>query len=316
MHKIFTQSKRWLFSNKTFLRIRHFVRHVKIPFFGDLPIYKVGLFFITGLTEGFLTTRAAAIAYNFFLAIFPAIIFLFSVIPFIPIEGFQEELITELLFAAPKLMGSFIEGTLFDVIENKHSSLVSLGFILALYFATSGINSMLTAFSMSYHTDESNIRSFFSQQIVAVGLTIGIILFLFVAIILIIFGEHLVEFMVDYFHAFRDWNVRIINVARWVIIVAFIYFCVSTIYYFGQKEREPFFSPGASLATLCIIVFTLVFAFYVEQFNSYNKLYGSIGTIMGIMIMIYLNSLGLLIGYELNAAIKHGSTHIKLENYD
>lgn len=316
MHKLFTNSKRWLYSNQLFLDIRKFVRHVKIPFFGGLPIYKVGLFFIRGLTEGFLTTRASAIAYNFFLAIFPAIIFLFSLIPFIPIEGFQEELITELLFAAPKLMGSFIEGTLFDVIENKHTSLVSLGFILALYFATSGINSMLTAFSMSYHTAENNIRSFFAQQVVAVGLTISITLFLFAAIILIIFGEHMVDFMVDYIHAFQDWNVRIINIARWLIIIAFIYFCVSTIYYFGQKERTNFFSPGASLATVCIILFTLVFAYYVDQFNSYNKLYGSIGTIMGIMIMIYLNSLGLLIGYELNAAINHGSAHIQLEEYD
>jgi membrane protein len=315
MHPLFTKAKRWLYSNSAFLRIRHFIRHVKIPFFGDLPIYKVAIFFVRGLTEGFLTTRAAAIAYNFFLAIFPAIIFLFSIIPFIPIEGFQEELITELLFAAPKLMGSFIEGTLFDVIENKHTSLVSLGFILALYFATSGINSMLTAFSMSYHTDESNMRSFLGQQFVAIGLTLSITLFLFVAIVLIIFGEHLADFMVDYITAFQDWNVAFINFARWIIIVAFVYFCVSIIYYFGQKERAHFFSPGASLATLCIILFTLVFAYYVNQFNSYNKLYGSIGTIMGIMIMIYLNSLGLLIGYELNAAIKHGSTHIKLEEY-
>ena len=298
-----------------FRKLMYLVKHVKIPFFGGLELYKVGKFFIQGLAGGFLTTRAAAIAYNFFLAIFPSIIFIFSLIPFVPIVGFQEELQTELLFAAPNIMDTFLEDTLFDIIANKHSSLLSLGFILALYFATNGINSMLTAFSMSYHSDEEHTRSWISQQITSIVLTIILTIFLFIAIFLTIFGATILHYVFDKILDFSDSELFWVNIARWLITVGFIYFSVAFIYFYGPKQQVKFFSPGATLATLAMIGFTLGFAFYIDNFASYNKLYGSIGTVMGIMLMIYLNSLALLIGYELNAAINHGSTHIKLEEY-
>lgn len=296
-------------------KVIYIIKHVKVPFFGGLELYKLGVFFIKGLTGGFLTTRAAAIAFNFFLAIFPAIIFIFSLIPFIPIDGFQKELISELLFAAPNIMDTFIEDTLFDVIENKQTSLVSLGFVLALYFATNGINSMLTAFVMSYHNAEEHARSFISQQLTAITITIFLTIFLFIAIFLTLFGGNIIDFIFDNILHYSNSNILLINLARWSIIVAFIYFSVAFIYYYGPKQKVKFFSPGATLATVALILFTLGFGFYIDNFASYNKLYGSIGSIMGIMLMIYLNSLALLIGYELNAAIDHASTHIKLEEY-
>ncbi len=296
-------------------KFMYIVKHVKIPFFGGLELFKLGKFFLNGLIEGFLTTRAAAIAFNFFLALFPSIIFLFSLIPYVPIDGFQEELITELLFAAPNIMDTFMEDTLFDIIENKHSSLLSLGFILALYFATNGINSMLTAFTMSYHIEKEQHKTFLVQQATAITLTLVITIFLIISTILTIFGGHIIDYVFDVVLNFSSPHLFWINIARWLIIIAFVYFSVATIYFFGPKHEQKFFSPGASLATLFLILFTLGFAFYVENFSTYNKLYGSIGTIMGIMLMIYLNSLAVLIGYELNAAINHASTHVKLDEY-
>ena len=307
--------KTWLYQIPLFRKVIYIIKHVKIPFFGGLELYKVGKFFIDGLVGGFLTTRAAAIAYNFFLAIFPSIIFIFSLIPFVPIEGFQEELQTELLFAAPNIMDTFLEDTLFDIIANKHSSLLSLGFVLALYFATNGINSMLTAFSMSYHSEVEHTRTWFSQQITSIVLTIILTIFLFIAIFLTIFGATILHYVFDKILDFSDSELFWLNIARWLVTVGFIYFSVAFIYFYGPKQQVKFFSPGASLATVAMIGFTLGFAFYIDNFASYNKLYGSIGTVMGIMLMIYLNSLALLIGYELNAAINHGSTHIKLDKY-
>tara|TARA_R110002050_G_scaffold109799_1_gene221309 strand:- start:29126 stop:30067 length:942 start_codon:yes stop_codon:yes gene_type:complete len=307
--------KAWLYQITIFRKVMYILKHVKIPFFGGLELYKLGKFFFQGLAGGFLTTRAAAIAYNFFLAIFPSIIFIFSLIPFVPIEGFQEQLQQELLFAAPNIMDTFLEDTLFDIIKNKHTSLLSLGFVLALYFATNGINSMLTAFTMSYHTEVGHARSWISQQITSIVLTLVLTIFLFVAIFLTIFGETLLHYVFDRILDFSDSGLFWINVARWLITITFIYFSVAVIYFYGPKQKVQFFSPGASLATVAMIGFTLGFAFYIDNFASYNKLYGSIGTVMGIMLMIYLNSLALLIGYELNAAINHGSTHIKLEEY-
>ncbi len=299
-----------------FRKLTYFFKHVSIPFFGGLPVYKLGKFFIQGLIQGFLTTRAAAIAYNLFLAIFPSIIFIFSLIPYIPIDGFQEELQSELLFAAPAMMDTFIEETVFDIIENKHSSLLSLGFLLAMYFATSGVNSMLTAFSMSYHTEENEKRSFLSQQLAAIVLTLVLTTFLFISIVLTTFGTHIVHYVFELLLNFNAYELFWINVARWLIIVAFIYFSVAYIYFYGPKQKVNFFSPGATLATILMIIVSLGFAAYIENFGAYNKLYGSIGTVMGIMLMIYLNSFALLIGYELNAAIEHGSTHVKLDEYE
>ena len=304
-----------MYRSPFFRKVIFVVKHVKIPFFGGLELYKLGKFFFNGLIEGFLTTRAAAIAFNFFLAIFPSIIFVFSLIPYVPVEGFQEELITELLFAAPNIMDTFLEDTLFDIIENKHSSLLSIGFILAAYFATNGINSMLSAFNMSYNIDKTRQRSFISQQLTAIGLTIIIVILLIVSTGLTIFGGHLISYVFDTLLHLSDSNLFWLNVARWLIITAFIYFSVSIIYYYGPKKKGKFFSPGASLSTIFLIIFTLGFAFYLDNFSTYNKLYGSIGTIMGIMLMFYFNSLALLIGYELNAAIDHASTHVKLDEY-
>ena len=312
MRKSFSKK---LLKNRIVRRIIYIVKHVQIPFFGGLELFKLGKFFYNGLIEGFLTTRAAAIAFNFFLAIFPSIIFIFSLIPYVPVEGFQEELVTELLFAAPNIMDTFLEETLFDIIENKHSSLLSLGFILAAYFATNGINSMLTAFNMSYNSDKTTHRSFISQQLTAIGLTIVIVLLLIISTGLTIFGGHIISYVFDNLLNLSDSSLFWLNVARWLIIVAFIYFSVAIIYYLGPKRRGKFFSPGASLTTVFLIIFTLGFAFYLDNFSTYNKLYGSIGTIMGIMLMFYFNSLALLIGYELNAAIDHASTHVKLDEY-
>jgi membrane protein len=288
---------------------------VKVPFFGGLPIYKLGKFFFNGLLEGFLTSRAAAIAFNFFLAIFPSIIFLFSLIPYIPIEGFQEELIHELMFAAPNIMDTFIEETLIDIIENKQSSLVSLGFFLALYFATNGINSMLTAFSMSTNVHKDDQHSFISLQIKSITVMVVLTVFLILATVLTIFGEQIVDLIFRDFLHFDKAAIVGFQFARWLIIIGFVYFSVAYVYYHGPKQKRKFFSPGASLATFFLILFTMGFGFYVENFATYNKLYGSIGTVMGIMLMIYLNSLALLIGYELNAAIDHASTHLKLDEY-
>jgi membrane protein len=175
---------------------------------------------------------------------------------------------------------------------------------------------MLTAFSMSYHAEGVKTRTFLSQQMAAIVLTLVLTTFLFISIILTIFGANIIHYVFGLLLNLNANEIFWINVARWLIIIAFIYFSVAYIYFYGPKQKIKFFSSGASLATILMILVSLGFATYIENFGSYNKLYGSIGTIMGIMLMIYLNSFALLIGYELNAAIEHGSTHIKLDEYE
>ncbi len=300
--------KSFVLRHKSLVRTLQYFKRVSLPGFGGVPIYYVVQFFFKGITEGYITTRAAAVSFNLFIAIFPAIIFLFSLIPFVPIENFQQQLILELIYIAPDVFDTFFESTILDIIENQNSGVMSLVFILALYFSTTGVNSMISAFSLTYHQPFVSARSWISQQLTAIWITIVLSFLLISGIGLTIFGEYLIEYFFDYLLDIEADYLTIIHFARWLIIVAFIYLSVAFIYYYGPKKEKGkkhvrFLSPGAILATTAIIGATLLFTLYLENFDSYNKLYGSIGTIMGLMILIYINCIAIILGYELNVAI-------------
>lgn len=291
-------------------RAEAFVNRVVIPGFDKVPFLIILRFFFKGIIEGYITSRASAIAFSFFLALFPALIFLFSLIPFIPVENFQEELISQIQLLLPKNAYSLVEETLKDLVRHKRTSLLSFGIITTLYFSTNGINSIISAFNLSYHT--LVIRNWISQQVTALWLTLSLFLFVITAITLIIFGQDIIGLLINKIELLSTVEWFLLLGAKWAIIIALIYFSISLLYYAGPKEKKhwKFFSAGSTLSTFCIIMFSLAFAFYVNNFGQYNKLYGSIGTLMVVMVWIYLNCIALLIGYELNAAIKGARTRI------
>lgn len=297
----------WFYRNTPVVRIANYLKKITLPGFGGIPVYYVLGFFFKGIQEGYIPSRAASIAFSLFLALFPALIFLFSLIPYIPIDDFQESIIMELVYLAPEAFNGFLENTILDVVENKHGNVLSIGVIMALYFATNGINAMLNAFNMTYF--ELNMRSWISQQLISIWITLIITLFVITAILMILFGSAISQIVLDDFLGLNQLEIILINIGRWIVSVAFVYFSIAIIYYYAPKkeneaDRRRFLSPGATLATLFVILFTMVFALYLKNFNSYNKLYGSIGTVMGLMILIYLNCIAIIIGFELNAAIK------------
>src|SRR5665811_2194574 len=129
-----------------------FLRKLVIPGFDGMPVYDVAAFFIRGLQKGALSMRAAAFSYNFFLALFPTIIFFFTIIPYIPIAGFQDNLLELLQNFIPKKAFDAVEETLFDIVKRPRGGLLSIGFVMALYFSTNGIHSLIVAFNQSRHT--------------------------------------------------------------------------------------------------------------------------------------------------------------------
>lgn len=274
-------------------------RKIILPGFEGLSLYVVTKFFFHGINNGNLNMRAQSLAFSFFLALFPSVIFLFTLIPYIPIHHFQDSLFNLLQTLLPKSAFEATEGTIADIIKNQRGGLLSVGFVSALYFSTNGFNEMMNAFNETFHVIET--RSLLRQRLVSLVLVIMTTLFVSIAIALIVFSEiglqHLIEKdKVAYY---------LILFGKWIILIALCFSFISFNYYLGPKRKRGFhfFSPGSMLATILTIITTVLFAYYVNNFGNYNKLYGSIGTLIVIMLLIYINSLILLLGFDLNASI-------------
>ena len=277
-------------------------KNIKPLVFNGLSIYDVTIFFIKGLQEGAITTRASSLAFNFFLAFFPTLIVFFTLIPYIPISGFQETLMEILSNILPPSTNTATFNTLEDIINNQRGGLLSIGFILALYFSTNGMSSLIQAFNSSYHIREN--ESILKHQLLSIILTIILSALVFLTIILIIFGKAAILYLIEY-EIISQNQITLLNIAKWVILTFMLFIGITTIFNFGHsiKSRTKIFSPGALLATLFIILTSVFFSYYIDNFSQYNKIYGSIGTLIIILLWIYFNAIILLIGFELNASI-------------
>lgn len=275
-------------------------KHITLPGFEGVPLYDVITHFLTAITKGAIPMRASAVSFNFFLAIFPSVIFIFTLIPYIPIENFQERLLSLLKEIMPHNAYEATKETIFDIVTNQRGGLLSVGFISALYFSTNGFNSLITTFNATYHDMET--RSPFQQRLVSIYLVIISTLLITIAIALMIFSEIALNII------FKKEQLvyYLVMLGRWIILFGLFYSMISFTYFLGpsKKSRRRFASPGSMLATVLSVLTSVAFTYYVNNFGQYNKLYGSIGTLIVILLWIYLNSLVILAGFDLNASIR------------
>jgi membrane protein len=275
-----------------------------LPGFDGIPLYDVAIFFFRGLTQGYITLRAASISYSVFLAIFPFLIFLFTIIPFIPIENFQQSLLGIIQDFMPGLAYESVRETIIDIVTRPRSSLLFLNLILTLYFSTNGVNSLIEAFNNTYHTIET--RSSFRQYLISIAIVLINSLLLISAIGLITFGSSLLAWILPYSIQHSLSVLMLLELLRWAVILGLLLMAISLIYYLAPVRQKSFrfFSAGSMLATFLIVITTLGFNFYVDNFSTYNALYGSLGTLMIVLVWIYINAISLIVGFELNASIR------------
>lgn len=278
-------------------------KRLVLPGFDGMPVYDVADFFFTGIHKGSIKTRASSVAYSFFLALFPGIIFLFSLIPYIPVENFQTQLLLLIKDILPKEAYLATRETIEDIVRHQRGGLLSVGFLLVIFFATNGITALIDGFNKSYHVRET--RKGLGLRLVALSLTAILSLFVVVAILLIIFSETVLKFLVDHNIIKNKMQIILLESGKWIIIISLFFSAISSIYYLGpaQKKKWRFISPGSLLASFLCLLTSVGFGIFVNNFGSYNKVYGSIGTLIVIMLWIYYNSLILIIGFELNASI-------------
>jgi len=285
---------------------------IVLPGFGSLPLYTVAIFFFQEIARESILNKASSLAYSFMLAIFPGIIFLFTLIPYIPIENFQEQLLDFMEVVMPTNAYLTVESTLLDIVKNQNSGLLSVGFILASFFSTNGMSALMLSFNKSSLIVES--RSWGKQRLVAFGLTLMLVLALTIGMAVFTMAGYVLNYLENAFDVKASfWNL-LIRISRWVVLFGIYFLTVSILYKFGpaSTKKWKFFSPGATLATILAILTLSAFAYYINNFGAYNKLYGSIGTLIVIMVWLYLNSLILLVGFELNASIALSKQSIKI----
>jgi len=279
-------------------------KKISMPGFDGIPIYDVIAFFLRGIQNGALTTRASSIAFHFCLALLPALIYFFTLIPHIPIPNFQEGLLSLIEDILPANVYDLLVDTLNDMFV-KRKTLQFFGLIIALFFATSGLNGMFVAFNATYHTIES--RTWYERRIIAALLVLIMFILLTIAVSLIIFSRFTINTLVEMEIIRKSLTLYLLIAGKWIIIIGSILTAVSFLYYLGpsRKMKWRFYSTGSTFASVLIIVTSLVFTYIINHFGQFNKFFGTIGTAIVILLWLYFNSIALLIGFELNASIKN-----------
>lgn len=285
------------------------IKNIVLPGFDGIPLGTVARLTVKGLfARGVLVTRASSIAFNMLMAILPATIFFFTLIPFVPLPGFQDELIRLFENIIPANAYRFIENTLVDVITKRSGALLIFMFIATIIFSTNGIHALIHAFNVSMHEFES--RSWIQQRKIAIILLFVTLLMFAIAGALIILSRSVVARLVELGALKLNLVFYVVMTLKWILVIGMLFMAISTLYYMAPAKKKDFrfISPGSILATILFIITSMGFSAYVNNFGQYNKLYGSIGTLMVILIWLYLNSVALLVGFELNVSIKAATT--------
>lgn len=279
-----------------------FGKKIKIPGLAGMSLYDVLEMYTIGIVKGALTTRAGGIAFSFFMAIFPFMLFILTLIPYIPIEGFQEGLFSLIKdVVPPKTFGS-IEEVIHDIINNEYGGLLSFGFLASIFLMTNGVNAIFGGFEYSYHIQE--VRSVIRAYIVSLGVSLVMSFFLIITVSLVVFYQISLA-KIDENGWLDTADLNLFYVGRGLLFLLMIFTIVSLLFRFGTKEGKNirFFSAGALLTTVLMLFTFYLFGIYVLKFARYNELYGSIGTLLILMLFVWLNSIILLLGFELNATL-------------
>jgi membrane protein len=282
----------------------------------DVSLYRIVKSFLHNLQDDDIMDRANGVAFNFILAIFPAIIFLFTLIPYVTryfpeisresIMRFLQELAESGLM--PASMYEVASTTILDIVSNQRGGLLTLGFLFALFLSTNGMLALMRAFNACYKTIEN--RSALKTRLIATALTVNMAIVLFVTVLLLVVGQLVIEYLLSNFQNFTSFNLSSFEVGllfslRFIVIFITFFLAISTIYYFGPAIHYNwrFFSIGSLIATLLCLAVSYGFSYYITNFGTYNKVYGSIGVLIALMVWVQLITVVLLVGYEINASI-------------
>ncbi len=284
------------------------LKRVRYPGKEHISLLDILKFFVIGLQKGDIRSRASAASFDFFLAIFPAIIFFFTLIPYLPVPGIQDRIMLLMSEALPHSAFEATKTTIEDILKQPRGGLLSFGFVFALLVSTNGIYYLIDGFNKSYHGID--VRSAFKQRLVSLFLTLMLAIIVLASIALITFTEITSRYLTEHDVIKNGPSLLLIQAGTWFILVTMALTSISSLYYFGpsKKNKRPFISVGSVTATVLLLITTFAFNYIISNFGQYNKLYGSIGTLIVILLYINFNTLQLIVGFELNASIENAKS--------
>lgn len=295
--------RRRILYSRGFRNLVRWGRRVVLPGFAGFSLYEIARLFFRALIEGDLVTRASAISFKLFVAVFPALIVLLTVIPVLPIPNVQDSLLHAFHDVVPPDVYNFINDTLQDLIVRPHGALLSFSFIGAVYLASNSVDAILSGFKGSSNT--VSWHSPLKQRLLSVVLLFVLSTLLLVAIPVQTVSGWLIH-LLDSRHVLTSGlQVIALHLARWAISIGFLMLSVALLYHAGDPGHRRFrlVSPGSLVTTFLVILMSQALAYFFRRFGDYNALYGSIGAILAVQLWLYMNMIVVLIGYELNVSI-------------
>jgi membrane protein len=282
---------------------------IYLPGFQGLALFDVVVFFKSQVRKVGLNDRARSIAFSFLLAIPAATIFLCTLIPYLPVS---KKITSQLLALTKEITPNqntylLVSNFLNDFLTKPRGGLLSIGLVVSLYYASDAMIGLMRSFNKSLSPDSHFPRNFFQNRLVAIQLTLVLVLLIIGTGVILVTQDALLRYVFKAFHIHSRSMKWLFKTLRWIVIIPLFYFAIAYIYKHAPSIRKKWrlFSPGTLLATILMITLSFVFSFWVNKFGTYNKVYGSIGTILILMIVIYFNALILLVGFELNVSIHY-----------
>jgi membrane protein len=287
---------------------------ITLPGLDGIPLFDVYKFFAAEIRANSLPNRSKSIAYSFFLAIFPALTFVFALIPYLPyLRHLDTNILNLLKQVLPNeetynFIKTFLEPILRDLARHKRGGLLTGSILLVLFLTSNGVLSMMHSFDKRHQ--HYRRRNPLQNRWIALKITVLLILLFIFSIVLIVLGQELISLISLVFHIQGKFTQLALNFLRFVLIILMFFFSLSLIYYYGPntKKRYKFISPGSTVATVLSVLISIFYSYYVSNFSKLNVIFGSIGTIMLLMIWLNINAFVLLIGYEINASIQYNKT--------
>ena len=277
-----------------------FLEAIKITGYRGFSFYDLAEMYVSGIVKGALSSRAGSISFSFFMALFPFLLFILNLIAFIPIENFDGILFDFIELLLPQESQIFFTDIFNDIRQKQRAGLLSSVFLLSVFLTANGVSSIFSSFEGSYHVELS--RSFIRQYLYSMMVGILLAVLLLGGVMALVFFE---IFILSNLDELIPSEINWIRVGQLFFYTILVYISVAILYYFGTIEgkKTRFFSPGALMTCLLILMTTYLFGVYIENFSQYNQLYGSIGALLIFLFYIWLNSSVLLLGFELNATL-------------
>jgi len=278
-------------------KLKNFTDHIPLPGFKGISIFDLLKFLKEVFSKGNFAIRSAAVSFHFFVGIFPTLIFLVSLIPYLPIDGLQENIFVQMQLVLPDMIYHLFESTLQELFTRRYSVLLSIGFLLSIYYASQGINTLLIAFNQSYQVELD--RHPIKQRLLSLGVFLIMITLFLAAVSLSVF-ENIIGNYVN-FEEIVHMSPWLFNGLNFIGILILVMLAISILYHFGHPgiKKFQFINPGTSFATVVILLASWGLSFYFSQFDTYNKIYGSIGSLLVALVWLNTVSYVLIIGFEL-----------------